>query len=66
MNTLDRYHTHEVLDRCNMLCAISEEWLADHPFMEQHTEIKAKVESAIELLAEAYQMIGAVSIQEDS
>lgn len=65
MTKLDTYHTHEAMDRCNMLCAITEEWLEAHPFIEQHPEIKAKVEAAIGMLAEAYQMIGAVSIAED-
>ena len=62
MDNLTEFHYHELLDRTSMLVDICERHLYNSPVLEVETEIKTKIEKAIELLADAYQDIGHVSL----
>lgn len=56
---LDSYHKHEALDRCHVVCSMIDDFLVNHPYVEQEPIIKAKIKLALKYLSEAYQMIGA-------
>jgi hypothetical protein len=60
---LDEFHYHEALDRSYLAADIIETMLINHPVFNKHTEIKAKIEKAQELIVEAYQEIGGISIK---
>jgi len=62
-NNLDRFHYHEALDRAFMVGNIVDEYLAEHPVVQKHKELKEKVEKATELLAEVYQIIGGLDLK---
>jgi hypothetical protein len=57
---LDPFHYHEALDRAYVVGAIVELHLANHPVVKKHKKIRKRVEKALELLAESYQLIGAI------
>lgn len=61
---IDKYHTHEALDRTHLASAFIQENLVEHPFITAHPEIKAKVNEAVAALEAAYQMVGAISAKE--
>ena len=61
---MDPLSQHEALDRCSVMVAMVNEHLLEHQYVQGSPEIKAKVEKAVELLAEAYQDIGQYSVKE--
>lgn len=57
--TEPNWYQHEALDRTHVAICTIDDHIYNHPFIEQHQEIRAVIEQALELLASAYQMIGA-------
>lgn len=49
----------EALDRTHLVLAIIDEHLIDHPFIDENEDIKRLFEDASDLMATAYQLIGA-------
>jgi len=49
---------HEALDRTYLMTSIVNDALMEHQVILKHEELHEKIESAIALLAEAYQLIG--------
>ncbi len=58
----DPFLAHEALDRAHMVGEIIEDHLANHPYIRAHDDIKLKVDQALYILAEVYQLIGARSL----
>lgn len=58
MKSVDDYHTHEALDRCNLLLGILESGLSDHPAIKANNAWEEKLMDAYNSLFELYQMIG--------
>lgn len=59
---IEDYQWHEALDRTHVICSNINDHLIQHPVCKLDKEINSKVESALTLLYEAYQIIGAKSI----
>lgn len=57
-SVLDKFHYHEVLDRCFCVQNIIEDLLLDHPAIEQNKKWHDKIEKAQKLIGEVYQDIG--------
>jgi hypothetical protein len=55
---LDQFHYHEAMDRTYVAGDIVERMLIDHPVIEEHKNLKHKIEKALEFLAETYQELG--------
>lgn len=53
------YHTHEALDRTSLLAHLVQEWLVEHPSIEQNPHWLKRAKAAEETLSELYQLIGA-------
>jgi hypothetical protein len=51
MKKIDKFHRHEILDRCTMVCDIVDDSLLRHPAVT--VEMKAKLEAAQSLIYEA-------------
>lgn len=59
---IEDYQWHEALDRTHVICSNINDHLIQHPVCKLDKEINSKVEAALTLLYEAYQIIGAKSI----
>lgn len=57
-NELDDFHYHEVLDRLSIINDMMENYLVDHVVCEEHPELKDIIESAQDILGEAYLKMG--------
>ena len=60
---LDEFHYHEALDRAYIVESILNTHLAEHPVIQQHKDLKDKIEKAQELIIEVYQEIGSLGIR---
>jgi len=63
MSDPDKYHIHEALDRCHIVCANIDDHLLGHPAVVGHPEIEDLIQRGQKLIAEAYQAFGALSIE---
>ena len=62
---LDDFHYHEMMDRLHVInCTISEHIL-EHPVAFKHKRLYNKIEKALYLLADAYQMAGNLNFKTD-
>ena len=59
MSPQDPFSAHEALDRCSLAVDFVDDNLLQHPYVQAHPEILAKIQLAADTLAEAYQLIGA-------
>lgn len=57
-NELDSYYYHEVLDRLMILNDMMENYLIDHPVCQKHQDLRDLIESAQDILGEAYLKMG--------
>jgi len=57
-NLINPGHYLELMDRIHVLCCTLDEHILNHPLSENESDIQAKLDSALELLLEAYQMVG--------
>jgi hypothetical protein len=60
---LDEFYYHEAMDRTAMITDIVDRYLVTHPVFKAEKEFAEKVEQAGMLLAEAYQIIGSISVE---
>ncbi len=51
-------HAHEAMDRCHVMISMLDSHLLNHPYVESDADVRVAVESAIDSLARAYQLIG--------
>lgn len=58
LTTINKGHYLELMDRLHVQCCNIENHILNHPLIEEHKDIERIVETALELLAEAYQRVG--------
>jgi hypothetical protein len=46
------------MDRIHIVCCTIDDHILNHPLSENEKDIQDKIDSALELLLEAYQMVG--------
>lgn len=59
---IDSYHIHEAMHLSFVFGDMVERHLLDHPFVQEHKDIKKHVKKATEHLAKAYMKIGTLEI----
>ena len=59
---LDQFHYHEAMDRAYVMNSMINDHLLEHPAVKQNKEISEKIGKAVDLLAEAYQMLGSLEM----
>ena len=57
-NSINAGHYLELMDRLHVVNCTIDDHLLNHPLTEHHKDIEDKIGSALELLLEAYQMVG--------
>jgi len=57
-NSINQGHYLELMDRIHILCCTLDEHILNHPLSENEPDIQNKLDSALELLLEAYQIVG--------
>lgn len=62
---LDDFYYHEVLDRLMIINDMMENYLMDHPVCQKHKDLKDLIESAQDILGEAYLMMGDIRNKTD-
>lgn len=54
----DPFLAHEALDRCGVILAMVSDHLYEHPYVQQDAEVLSRIQTAMEYLGQAYQLIG--------
>ena len=57
-NSINKGHYLELMDRIHILCCTLDEHILNHPLSENEPDIQNKLDLALELLLEAYQIVG--------
>jgi hypothetical protein len=57
-NLINPGHYLELMDRIHVLCCTLDEHILNHPLAENEPDIQNKLDMALELLLEAYQIVG--------
>jgi hypothetical protein len=57
-NQINKGHYLELMDRIHILCCTLDEHILNHPLSESEPDIQNKLDAALELLLEAYQIVG--------
>lgn len=57
-NLINKGHYLELMDRIHVLCCTLDEHILNHPLSENEPDIQNKLDKALELLLEAYQIVG--------
>ena len=58
----DPFSAHEALDRAHLLSSIFSDFVADHPFIRAHPELRRRADQLAEGLGELYQIIGGLTL----
>jgi hypothetical protein len=61
-NSINQGHYLELMDRIHILCCTLDEHILNHPLAENEPDIQNKLDMALFLLLEAYQMVGSKEI----
>ena len=59
-------HYLELMDRLHVVCCTIDDHILNHPLSKGNTLIQTKIESALELLYDAYQDVGHLECQLDT
>lgn len=51
-------HYLELMDRLHVVCCTIDDHILNHPLAEVNKDVQEKIDEALEILMEAYQMIG--------
>ena len=57
-NSINKGHYLELMDRIHIVCCTIDDHILNHPLSENESDIQAKLDLVLELLLEAYQMVG--------
>ncbi len=57
-NSINQGHYLELMDRIHIVCCTIDDHILNHPLSENEPDIQNKLDSALELLLEAYQIVG--------
>lgn len=58
--SLDQFHYHEFLDRCDCMSRNIEDFLRLHLVAEEHKELMAWLDTAADAVGQAYQLCGEI------
>ena len=61
-NSINQGHYLELMDRIHVLCCTLDEHILNHPLAENEPDIQHKLDMALFLLLEAYQLVGSKEI----
>ena len=61
-NLINPGHYLELMDRIHVLCCTLDEHILNHPLAENEPDIQHKLDMALFLLMEAYQLVGSKEI----
>ena len=64
-NEINKGHYLELMDRIHVLCCTLDEHILNHPLAENEPDIQNKLDTALFMLLEAYQMVGSKEISYD-
>ena len=64
-NSINKGHYLELMDRLHVINCTIDDHILNHPLTEHHKDIQDKIENALELLFEVYQMFGNESYEYD-
>ena len=64
-NSINSGHYLELMDRLHVVNCTIDDHILNHPLTEHHKDIQNKIGDALELLFEAYQMVGNESYEYD-
>jgi len=64
-NSINSGHYLELMDRLHVINCTIDDHILNHPLTEHHKDIQDKIGNALELLFEAYQMVGNESYEYD-
>ena len=64
-NSINAGHYLELMDRLHVVNCTIDDHILNHPLTEHHKDIQDKIGDALELLFEAYQMVGNESYEYD-
>ena len=64
-NSINSGHYLELMDRLHVVNCTIDDHILNHPLTEHHKDIQNKIGDALELLFEAYQMVGNASWEYD-
>ena len=57
-NKINAGHYLELMDRIHIVCCTIDDHILNHPLSENEKDIQKKLDEALELLLEAYQLVG--------
>ena len=57
-NSINAGHYLELMDRIHVLCCTLDEHILNHPLAENEPDIQNKLDEALMLLLDVYQMVG--------
>lgn len=57
-NSINKGHYLELMDRIHIICCILDTHILNHPLSENEPEIQNKLDEALSLLMDTYQLVG--------
>lgn len=57
-NLINKGHYLELMDRIHVVCCTIDDHILNHPLSENEPDIQTKLDEALSLLLEAYQLVG--------
>ena len=57
-NSINKGHYLELMDRIHVLCCTLDEHILNHPLSENEPDIQNKLDEALMILLDVYQMVG--------
>jgi len=57
-NLINKGHYLELMDRIHIVCCTIDDYILNHPLSENEPEIQNKIDAALMLLLETYQLVG--------
>lgn len=57
-NSINKGHYLELMDRIHILCCTLDEHILNHPLAENEPDIQTKLDDALMILLDVYQMVG--------
>lgn len=58
-------HYLELMDRIHIVCCTIDDHILNHPLSENNQEIQQRLDTALELLLETYQLVGSLESEID-
>ena len=57
-NSINKGHYLELMDRIHIICCTLDEHILNHPLSENEPDIQSKLDEALMLLLDVYQIVG--------